>query len=336
MQTAKRIDMHTHAFPLAFLEHLQKVEPGVAMRDLPDGRRVALWNKAPLPVFSLEERLASMDAEGVASEVLSAPPVYGRFGPETANLCARMNDLQGEIADAAPGRFHAFVHLPYHDRGKAEAELRRLEDDPRFVGVTLASNINGAYPGAELEWLWPALCERDFPVFVHPVAPAGAQSPISLPLVHFPSDTTVFASTLILSGVMERYPALKVILAHYGGSLSVLGSRLDMIAHPHFPSHMGADLPQRPSAYVRRFYVDTAQGFDSAAFVAALEAFGASHLLYGSDYFLLDTPWRDDLNRFLDPRLEGLGLGEAVRAGNARSLLRYRSASNSKASEVVA
>lgn len=318
-----RIDIHAHAFPRAFLEHLAKLEPDdVRLREHVDGRLIALWNKAPLPEFRVEERLAAMAREQVSVEVLSAPPVYGRFCANTAALCSLMNELQEELAAQHPGRFLGFIHLPYHEPERALAELRRFQDHPSFVGVTLASNMNGRYPDASLDWLWGAASEADLPLFVHPVAPVHVESPISLPLVHFPGDTTVFASSMILSGVLERFPNLKVILAHLGGSLSVLGSRLDMISHPHFPPHPGSDLPRLPSEYVRKFYVDTAQGFSEAAYVAAFEAFGADHMLYGSDYFLMDTPWREDLNAFLEPRLRDPKLRNAVLEGNARRLLR--------------
>src|SRR5690606_20274031 len=160
----------------------------------------------------------------------------------TATLCTLMNELQQELAVQHPGRFLGFIHLPYHDRQAGLAELRRFQGQAAFVGVTLSSNVKGSYPAEQLDWLWGAASEADLPLFVHPVAPAHVESPISLPLVHFPGDTTVFAASMILSGVLERFPKLRVVLAHLGGSLSVLGSRLDMISHPHFPPHRGAEL----------------------------------------------------------------------------------------------
>jgi aminocarboxymuconate-semialdehyde decarboxylase len=238
-----------------------------------------------------------------------------------------MNAFQVELARRHPGRFRAFLHLPYHDAGATERELACWSDEPAIVGATMASNMNGAYPGdASLSYLWPLLCEARLPVFIHPVAPCGVSSPIALPILHFPNDTAIAAASLIYSGVLDEHPQLNVILPHYGGTLAMLAQRLDMLRHPHFPALPGVVCKHPPSAYVSRFYVDTAQGFHDAGLDCARAVFGSSRLLYGSDYFLLDTPWRRDLNAFLDRALPDARERAAILRGNARALLLERAA----------
>jgi aminocarboxymuconate-semialdehyde decarboxylase len=322
-----RIDVHAHAFPEAFLRDLAARYPQEVALTERDGTLIALWNKAPLPAFDVAARLRAMDEEQVELEVLSAPPLYGHFDQHTADLCRSMNAFQVELARTYPGRFRAFLHLPCHDAHAVERELSRWSDEPAIVGVTMASNMNGAYLGdASLSYLWPLLCEARLPVFVHPVAPCGVSSPIALPILHFPNDTAIAAASLIYSGVFDRHPQLNVILPHYGGTLAMLAQRLDMLRHPHFPPLPGVICEQAPSAYVSRFYVDTAQGFHEAGLACARAVFGSDHLLYGSDYFLLDTPWRHDLNAFLDLSLTDARERAAILRGNARALLLERPA----------
>src|SRR5262249_45046375 len=141
------------------------------------------------------------------------------------------------------------------------------------------------------------------------------------PIFHFVNDTAVAAATIIYSGLLDRFPELDIILAHYGGSMPFHLRRLDMIRHPHFPKSRGS-LPRPPSDYAKRFYVDTAQGYHRPSFDCARSVFGIERLLYGSDYFLLDTPFRTDLNAFF----ETLPLSDSERQDifqrNAQRLLR--------------
>ncbi len=317
-----RIDVHAHAFPEDFLRELHRLYPDEVALTTLAGTLVGIWNKAPLPAFEPAARLAAMDADGVEIEVLSAPPLYGHFDRHTARLCRQMNDFQLALSTAHPARFRAFVHLPYHDPEAAACELERLRAEPLCVGVVIASNMNGWYPGEErLRYLWPLLVEARLPVFIHPVAPCGVLSPIAPPVLHFPNDTAIAAASLIYAGVLDSEPGLRIVLPHYGGTLPMLQPRLDMVRHPHFPQLPGSRLAAPPSSYVTRFHVDTAQGFHAASFECARAVFGSAHMLYGSDYFLLDTPWRAQLNRFLDEALPDEREREAVLRGNASALL---------------
>jgi aminocarboxymuconate-semialdehyde decarboxylase len=317
-----RIDVHAHAFPEELLQKLAALYPSEVALTSKDRTLIAVWQKAPLPAVDLEQRTREMDRDGVQIEVLSVPPVYGHFDLHSAQLCRDVNEFQHEAASAFPGRFRGLIHLPFHDPVTAEQELERWSDEPSCVGVLLPSNIAGDYPGHErFSYLWPLLVERGLPAFIHPVAPCGLQSPIAPPVLHFPNDTAIAAASLIYSGVLETYPELRFVLPHYGGTLPMLQSRLDMIRHPHFPKLPGSALPMPPSSYVGQFYVDTAQGFHRPSFDCACAVFGHDRILYGSDYFLLDTPWRAELNRFLEQTLTDATLRHAVLRGNAERLL---------------
>ena len=322
----QRIDVHCHAFPEVVLKKFATEYPESFRLEKRrgSGAPVVIWAGVPLPAWILEERLAAIERDQVALEVLSAPtPVYAQFDRSTAGFCAEMNEFQAEVASRHPTRFRSFIHLPIHDLEATRLELQRWKDHPMTAGIVLPSNVGGIYPGdTSLLPVWEEIAASRFVVFIHPLTPCGSVSPIPPVIFHFVNDTAVAAATIIYSGLLDRFPELNIILAHYGGSMPFHLRRLDMIKHPHFPKSRGQDLPRSPSQYADRFFVDTAQGFHRPSFECARTVFGTKRLLYGSDYFLLDTTFRSDLNAFF----ETLPLSDAEREDlfhrNARRLLR--------------
>jgi len=322
----QRIDVHCHAFPEVVLRKFAAEYPeSFRLEQRRDsGALVAIWAGVPLPAWTLEERLAAIERDQVALEILSAPtPVYAQTDGNTAAVCAQMNEFQADVASKYPTRFRSFIHLPIHDLGATRFELRRWRDHPMTAGIVLGSNVGGIYPGdASLLPVWEEIAASRLAVFLHPLSPCGYVGPIPPVIFHFVNDTAVAAATIIYSGLLDRFPELNIILAHYGGSMPYHLRRLDMIKHPHFPKSRGQDLQRWPSQYAERFYVDTAQGFHRPSFDCARAVFGTKRLLYGSDYFLADSPFRSELNAFF----ETLPLSDAEREDifqrNARRVLR--------------
>ena len=108
------IDVHAHGFPEAYLRQLAATYPTEVQVEEAAGTTpmVTRWSKAPLPAWDLERHLEEMDRDGVAVEILSAPPVYSHLDAHTAGFCRLLNDFQAGVAQAAPGRFRSFLHLP--------------------------------------------------------------------------------------------------------------------------------------------------------------------------------------------------------------------------------
>jgi len=303
IEAKTRIDIHCHAFPEVVLKQAAAKYPeSFRLERRGSDALVALWAGVPLPAWILEERLAAMEQDQVALEILSAPtPVYARPDDNTAVLCMQMNEFQADVASYHPSRFRSFVHLPIHDLQATRSELQRWKDHPMTSGIVLGSNLGGIYPGdVSLLPVWEEIAASQLAVFIHPLTPCDTMSPIPPAIFHFVNDTAVAAATIIYSGLFDRFPELNIILAHYGGSMPYHLRRLDMIKHPHFPKSRGQDLARSPSQYVDRFYVDTAQGFHRPSFDCARAVFGIERLLYGSDYFMLDTPFRSELNAFFE------------------------------------
>lgn len=261
-----------------------------------------------------------MDRDGVATEILCAPLIYSKLDENTAPLCRDLNDFQATVAREHPGRFRSYLHLPVHRIEEALAELERWQSQPAVAGVVLGSNLGGSYAGdpAFLP-LWQAIDRVGYPVFIHPIKPSACFGPAAPPLVMFPCDTALCAASIIYNGLFERFPAVRILLSHYGGVLPFLARRLDMgLEVAGFPPGHGQELPAPPSSYVKRFHVDTAQGYYRPAFDCAAAVYGIDHMLYGSDHFFDNSTWRPELNAFFAT----LGLSDVdiqtIEHGNAR------------------
>ncbi len=102
-----------------------------------------------------------------------------------------------------------------------------------------------------------------------------------MPLVGFPTDTTLAAAKLVFSGVARRFPGIRWILGHLGGAIPYLVERLDRGFEAFAECRQHIDQP--PSVYLREFYYDTVN-FDPNALRLAIEFAGIDHIVAGSDY----------------------------------------------------
>jgi aminocarboxymuconate-semialdehyde decarboxylase len=162
--------------------------------------------------------------------------------------------------------------------------------------------------------------ERRIVLYIHPIHPVGVEAMTEywlMPLVGFTFDTTLAAAKLVFSGVVERYPGIRWVLAHLGGAIPYLAERLDR-GYEAF-EECRQEISRPPSAYLKDFYYDTVN-FDPAALQLAIDFAGADHLVAGSDY-----PHQiGSLGKML-ASIEQLDLNESDRAGilggNASRLL---------------
>ncbi|NEQ66987.1 MAG: amidohydrolase [Symploca sp. SIO1B1] len=320
----RRIDIHTHGFPEAYLRQMAKYYPNDVEISKLEGtdKLVAYWSKAPLPAWNLKERIEQMDRDGVTTEVLFAPPVYSYLDENTAEFCRILNDFQAEMYQLASGRFRSFLHLPVHDYDATMQELERWKGQPEVAGVLFGSNMQGIYPGQVSLSIWEAIYKAGLSVFVHPLPPPASYGPIMPVILMFPGDTATAAASVIYAGIFDRFPGIKVILAHLGGSLTFLAKRLDMaIDIPGFPKKHGQELSKLPSDYLEHFYLDLGQGFHQPSFECACSVVGIKHILYGSDHFFIGSSWRSKLNDFLDNLSLSNSDQEAILWKNAQRVL---------------
>jgi aminocarboxymuconate-semialdehyde decarboxylase len=270
------------------------------------------------------EILAAQDAAGVDRVLLCpwVPLLYYDAEPAEGLARARIqNEALAGLVGAYPDRVSALGALPLQDPELAAEELHALMEDGVLKGVEVAASVRGVFLGDDrFEPFWTAAAETGALVFVHPTT-RGFDSPAFQDYylwntVGNPLETATTAAHMVVAGVFERHPGLRVLLAHGGGALLAVRGRL---RHAHrFQPQARSRLRESPDDTIRRFYFDTLT-HDDALLAALIDYAGPEHVLLGSDYpFDMGDARHVDTVRALglDPDVEA-----AVLAGNAERLL---------------
>lgn len=237
-----------------------------------------------------ERITAAMQAAKVDLAVLSTPP-YAFFYDLPAAEGERANVVQNDgLARAVgsdPRHLAGLGSLPLQDVALAVRELHRIMSELGLSGVEIGSNVNGEDPGSDTYLpFWEAAEDLGAIVFVHPsyFCQLGSDRMADYYLRNLlgnPMETALFAAHLIFSGILERFPELKVVLAHAGGALPCLLGRLEHGYQARAEPKLRISKP--PSAFLGNFYFDTiTHSATSLEFVIKLA--GADHVLLGSDY----------------------------------------------------
>jgi len=175
--------------------------------------------------------------------------------------------------------------LPLNDPNESVAELGRIMGPLGLKGVMLYSNANGVALSDEVFWpLYEKANELKAVFYIHPTYPVGVEAMTEfmlMPLLGFTFDTTLAAAKLVFTGIPERYPNIKWVLAHLGGTIPYLAERLDRGYEAFKECRVHIDRP--PSYYLKQFYFDTVN-FDTNALEFAVDFAGADHVIAGSDY----------------------------------------------------
>ena len=279
----RRIDVHQHVIPPLYGEWLRENDPETGM---------------PRPSWSAPDALGFMDANGIATGILSVstPGVHLGDDAKARRMARAVNEFAAGVVEAHPRRFGFFATLTLPDVRGAIAEARLALDDLHADGVVLLANTRGEYLGApEHEPLFAELNERRAVVFVHPSTLVGPQlSGVPAFAVDFLLDTTRAAVNLVRAGVVSRYSNLKIILAHAGGFVPYAAQRIAITLSFVTANSVGDVLSD-----LRTFYFDTALSSPSAP--PSLLAFAApSRVLFGSDWPFAPAPVAEMITRELD------------------------------------
>ena len=271
-----RVDVHHHTIPTVFRDHLAARGIGEA-----GGREVPEW--------SADLSLGVMDRNGIATAVLSVSAPGVHFGDDAAarDLARRCNDASAGLVAARPARFGFFASLPMPDVDGSAAEVGRALDDLGADGVVLmSSHPDGSYLGdPRFDPVLAELDRRSAVAFVHPVDPAfSGRIGVDIPAfaMEFTFDTTRAAFNLAYTGALERYPNIRFVLSHAGGTVPYLVGRFDLLWFTD--DALVERAPRGGSAYMRDLFYDTALSANPHALSSLTELVGADHILFGTDY----------------------------------------------------
>ena len=286
------VDVHNHFYPPEYFDALKKYDSVVTITYDDEGNPLVHYpgdyNIAVRGHRDIAYREDVLAAAGIDRQIISlTTPGTHVEKPEVAvALAAITNDAFAHIASERASRFSAFATLPLCDAAASVTEFVRAMDQLKLSGAMLFSNVNGV--GLDDPRFWPlyeAANDRDAVLMIHPTYPVGVEAMTEywlMPLNGFLFDTTLAASKLVFSGVAKRYPRIRWILGHLGGTIPFLAERLDRGFHAFKDCRANIDEP--PTAYLKRqFYYDTVN-FSVGPLKLAIEFAGADHILAGSDY----------------------------------------------------
>jgi 5-carboxyvanillate decarboxylase len=237
-------------------------------------------------------RLADMDASGVDMHLLSlAMPGVQMFEKDKAIALARLsNDRLREIIDRHPKRFAGLAAFAPQDPNAAAKEMERAIHTLKLKGFLVNSHTANAY--LDEQRFYPILEAAEAlnaPLYIHPRAPSdGMATPfndyrIEGAIWGYGAETGVHALRLMMSGALDRFPRLKIVLGHMGEALPFWMWRLDFMGAPG--GRAGRFNKLKPSEYFKRNFAITTSGVeDPLALRFCIDKLGVESVMWAIDY----------------------------------------------------
>jgi aminocarboxymuconate-semialdehyde decarboxylase len=289
-----RIDIHTHFVSAQVMSGIKRLGDRCGTT-YEDREGVGIFVHTPERPYGpiraafhdVDLRLAYMDELRIDKQLLLAPPFvffYWSNSSEAQILMALVNDGIAAAAQHPSGRMLGFGSVMLQDISGSIRESERIKK-LGLLGVEVGSNVNGlGLDDASLFDFYEALQSLDLALFIHPHNVAGQERMGEYHLrnlLGFPLDTTLAAAQLIFTGVLDRFPRLRICLGQAGGFLPYIIGRLDAGFHARPECRRYIDQP--PSSYLSRFYYDTIiHSAHSSGFL--IETVGPERVMLGSDF----------------------------------------------------
>ena len=250
----------------------------------------------PTPAWSVESHLEFMDTVGIETSILSlsTPHIHHGDGKLAVKLARRINEDTADLCRRYPDRFRYAAVLPLPEIEASVEEIRYNYGQPGCVAVKAASNNCGVYLGdSRLNSVYEELNRRKAVVIIHPsraqAVPTGVFTEGPAPLFEYIVDTTRTVIDMITSGILEKYPDIKVIVPHCGSYLPFVMHRLIGISRILIPNGQMPDTDVAGS--IAKLYFDVAGDALPVALPALLQIADPSHILYGGDYPYTQAPF---------------------------------------------
>jgi predicted TIM-barrel fold metal-dependent hydrolase len=268
-----RIDIHHHLIPPRFVAELTKHVKG---ENTPRG-----WS----PAKSIED----MDKNGIATSIASLMQPQLTFGDAAfgRRLARESNDYGAGLVRDFPGRFGLFATLPMLDVEGSLKEIAYALDVLKADGIGLMTSYRGKYLGDPVFWpVWEELNRRKAVVYNHPLSVDCCRNPIPQFIqnsaIEYATDTTRMIASLLFSGAAARFPDIRWIHSHGGGTMPFLYARFTR--QEAATKDREKLLPSGVAHEIRKFHYDTAQANHAGALAALLKLAPVSQVMFGTDY----------------------------------------------------
>ncbi len=272
---SNRIDVHHHIVPKEYVSALASVGIKTSAR-------------VQFPKWDINSSLAFMERKNIASAILSvsAPGIHfgdNKFAQKLAREC---NEFTADIIRKYPKRFGAFAVLPIPDMNAALSELEYALETLNLDGVGMLSNYFGKYLGDPIfKELFFELNHREAVVFVHPNTLPEDMLPktkVTPAILEFVFDTTRAVANLIYTRSLRRYPNIRFIFPHAGGTVPYLVWRISMGERKIIQS-------------LKNLYFDIALSATPFSLRSLQELADITHILFGSDFPFFPEPLLDTM-----------------------------------------
>jgi predicted TIM-barrel fold metal-dependent hydrolase len=274
--TKTRIDVHHHFIPQFHIDSMAA-----------PGRRAG----GPPPRWSPALSLEDMDKSGIATSVLSIaqPGVwYGDNVEESRSLARALNEYGAKMVKDHPGRFGLFACIAPPDVPGSLKEIEYAFDTLKADGIGLLTSYQDKYLGdPSFAPVYAELNRRKAVIYVHPTTPdccRGLVPGIPPGSIEYATDSTRTIAHLVFSGTAMKFPDIRWIFSHSGGTLPFLTARFVRLAQERKLPH----LPNGPLPEFKKFYYELAQGNTGGQIAALLKMVATSQVMYGTDF-----PFRD-------------------------------------------
>lgn len=240
-----------------------------------------------------ERRIADMDAAGIDVQILSlTSPGVNVFNADDATAIAReSNDEMFQAIRRHPDRFAGLATVAPQDPAAAARETERAFNELGLRGIITNSHVNGEYLSDQKFWeLFEAAEALDAPLYIHPNTPSAGMLEPYMPELYgaifgFAAETGLHLLRLIVAGVFDRFPNLKIVAGHLGEALPFWMYRLDQMHPGIVASGDSQPLERKPSEYLKDNFYFTTSGMPWEPMISMVhQLIGIDHLLYAMDY----------------------------------------------------
>lgn len=285
-----KIDIFSHILPSRYLNSL--IKGNFLGYNSPVGAFTA-----NTPLTDLDMRFGIMDMFEEITQVLTLniPAIEQIADPnKSVDLAKLANDELANLVIKYPDRFIAAIAvLPMNNLDASIKEIERAIGHLGLKGLLLSSPINDKpLDSPDFLPIYESLLKWDLPIWIHPSRNANHTDYLTEnrsfynlnALLGWPFETTIAMARLTYSGVLERYPKLKIITHHCGGTVPFLAGRIAELGGENVSdaSRYG-QLTKNVTEYLKMFYADTATYAEPSALMCGYDFFGAEHMLFGTD-----------------------------------------------------